>query len=118
MLTSDEAKRFAEHWIRDWNSHNVKAILSHSADDFEMQSPLIAQIAREPTGILKGKDKVGVYWSQALKRFPDLRFFLVAVLRGVRSLTLYYRGVDQKLAGEVFFFNAKGKIEKGTAHCE
>ena len=118
MLKPNEAKRFAEDWIRDWNSHDMDAILSHYADDFEMQSPVIAQIAGEPSGILRGKKKVGAYWSQALKKFPDLRFFLVAVLRGMHSLTLYYRGVDGKLAAEVFFFNGEGKIEKGIAHYE
>jgi SnoaL-like protein len=118
MLTPQEAKRFADDWIRDWNSHDMNAILSHYADGFEMQSPMIVEIAGETSGILKGKDKVGAYWSQGLKKFPDLRFFLVGVLRGVRSLTLYYRGVDGKLAAEVFFFNGQGKIEKGIAHYE
>ncbi|SRR5258708_1524408 len=118
MLKPHEAKRFADDWIRDWNSHDMNAILSHYADGFEMQSPVIAQIAGESSGILKGKDKVGAYWSQTLKKYPDLRFFLVGVLRGVHSLTLYYRGVDGKLAAEVFFFNDQGKIEKGIAHYE
>lgn len=96
----------------------MDAILSHYAEGFEMQSPVIAQIAGESSGVLKGKDSVGAYWSRALKKFPDLRFFLVGVLRGVRSLTLYYRGVDGRLVAEVFFFNGEGKIEKGIAHYE
>ncbi|HEX9456985.1 MAG TPA: nuclear transport factor 2 family protein [Candidatus Acidoferrum sp.] len=118
MFKPDQAKRFAEQWIRDWNSHDLDAILSHYADDFEMQSPVIVHVAGEPSGILKGKKKVGAYWAKALQRFPDLRFFLVAILRSVRSLTLYYRGVDGKLAAEVFFFNAEGQIEKAIAHYE
>ena len=39
MLKPTEAKRFAEDWIRDWNSHDMDAILSHYADDFEKRHP-------------------------------------------------------------------------------
>ena len=43
-------------------------ILSHYEDDFEMASPLIVEVAGEPSGVLHGKDKVGAYWEKALQR--------------------------------------------------
>ncbi len=50
---------FAEHFARDgidsWNSHDLQRILSHYADDFEMSSPVIIQLADEPSGTLRGK---------------------------------------------------------------
>lgn len=61
MITREFADRFAQEWIDAWNSHNLERVLSHYADDFEMSSPYIAQIAGEPSGVLKGKPAVAVY---------------------------------------------------------
>lgn len=114
-MTNDFARRFAAGWIEAWNNHDLDKILSHYADDFEMSSPYISQIAGEPSGMLKGKDQVGTYWSQALQRMPDLHFELLNVLTGVNSLTLYYQGV-RGLAAEVLHFDEAGKVFKAFAH--
>jgi SnoaL-like domain len=112
-------KRFAEHfaadWVATWNSHDLERILSHYSDDFEMSSPLIAQIAGEPSGTLKGKALVGAYWAMALARFPDLRFELINTLVGAQSITLYYQGA-RGLSAEVFHFNSAGKVSHAFAH--
>ena len=115
MIDKAFAEHFATEWIDSWNSHDLDRILSHYSDDFEMVSPLIAQIANEPSGVLKGKDAVGAYWAKALKRIPDLRFELVTTLLGVNSITIYYRGV-RGLSAEVFHFNDAGKVSKTFAH--
>src|SRR5689334_20299084 len=67
MFDKTFAERFATEWIAAWNSHDLDRVLSHYADDFEMSSPIIAQIAGEPSGKLKGKKAVGAYWSSGLK---------------------------------------------------
>ena len=115
MIDKAFAEHFATEWIDSWNSHDLDRILSHYSDDFEMVSPLIAQIANEPSGVLKGKDAVGAYWAKALKRIPDLRFELVTTLLGVNSITIYYRGVHG-LSAEIFHFNDAGKVSKALAH--
>jgi hypothetical protein len=48
------AERFAADWIDAWNAHDLGRVLLHYVDDFEMSSPLIIQIADEPTGTLRG----------------------------------------------------------------
>ena len=80
-----------------------------------MSSPYIAQIAREPSGTLKGKDSVGAYWAKALVLMPTLHFELVSTLVGTESITLYYRGTRGMVA-EVFFFNSNHKVIKACAH--
>jgi hypothetical protein len=55
MVARDFAERFAEEWIVAWNAHDLSRVLSHYQDDFEMASPLIVEIAGEPTGVLHGK---------------------------------------------------------------
>lgn len=115
MIDRQFAENFAREWIGSWNSHDLKRVLSHYSDQFEMSSPVIVQIAGEPSGTLKGKDAVGAYWAKALKLVPDLRFELLTTLIGVNSITLYYKGV-RGLAAEVFHFGPDRKVERAYAH--
>lgn len=115
MLERKFAEQFAAEWIAAWNSHELPRILSHYSEDFEMSSPVIAQIAGEPSGRLKGKSAVGAYWAQALQRMPQLHFDLHSVLVGADSLTLYYKG-HRGMSAEVLFFDTEGKVFRAAAH--
>lgn len=115
-MDSAFASRFAKDWIESWNSRSLDRILAHYTDDFEMSSPVIAQIAGEPTGMLKGKKAVGAYWAKALRLIPDLRFELISTPVGVNTVTLYYKGARGRLAAEVFHFGPGGKVHKAYAH--
>lgn len=115
MITSDFAAHFAEGWIASWNSRDLERILSHYTDDFEMSSPYIAQIAGEPSGILKGKAAVAAYWIRALECMPSLHFELHSTLVGAESLVIYYRGASG-MAAEIFFFDSQGKVVRACAH--
>lgn len=110
MIDRTFANRFAADWIAAWNSHDLDRVLAHYADDFEMNSPTIIRIAGEPSGRLKGKARVRAYWTQALRKFPDLRFEPVATLLGVNSVTLCYRGVNGVMSADAFVFGAGGKV--------
>lgn len=109
------AEHFAAEWVAAWNAHDLPRILSHYAEDFEMSSPVIVQIAEEPSGKLKGKAAVSAYWAKALERMPQLRFELLSTLVGVDSITLYYKGA-RGLSAEVFHFDANGKVSRAFAH--
>lgn len=116
MIGKAFAEHFAADWIAAWNAHDLDRILSHYADDFEMSSPVIVQIAGEPSGTLRGKIVVGAYWQKALALIPDLQFELISVLAGVGSITLCYKGARGRLAAEVFHFGPGGKVVKAFAH--
>ncbi|MBY0507961.1 MAG: nuclear transport factor 2 family protein [Bryobacteraceae bacterium] len=116
MIDPDFAHRFAEEWIAAWNSHDLERVLTHYAEDFEMSSPYIRQIAGEPTGILRGKAAVVAYWARALGLIPDLRFTLRLVLVGAESVAVHYAGAGGRLAVEVFHFGADGKVVRAHAH--
>jgi len=115
MIDKEFAEHFASDWIDSWNSHDLNRILAHYTDSFEMSSPMIVQIAGEPSGTLKGKGAVGAYWAKALKLNPDLRFELLSTLIGVNSVTLYYRSA-RGLAAEVFHFGPDQKVVRAYAH--
>jgi ketosteroid isomerase-like protein len=110
------AREFADHWINAWNAHDLEQVLSHYADDFQMTSPYIAQIAGDASGTLKGKSAVGEYWEAALQRFPDLRFEHIATFEGVNAVAIHYKGPKGRLAVEVFRLNANGLVIEASAH--
>ena len=109
-------KRFATSWLDSWNAHDLDRVMSHYTDDFEMSSPFIVEIAGESSGKLYGKDSVRQYWSEALRRIPDLSFKLICVFAGVDSVTIHYKRAGDRLAAEVFFFDASLKVYKAVAH--
>jgi len=115
MIVSQFAIEFANHWIEAWNSHDLDEILSHYTDDFEMSSPVIVGTMNEPSGKLKGKESIRVYWSKALAKYPDLRFEKLHVLSGIGSVTIIYNGV-RGLSAEVFHFNNQAKVYATYAH--
>ena len=110
------AARFAEEWIDAWNHRDVARVLALYADDFEMASPYIVTIAREPSGRLRGKPAVERYWRRALEGVPHLRFELRSVLEGVGSFTLLYVGHDGRLVAEVMQPGADGRVVRAHAH--
>ena len=110
------AEHFAADWIDSWNAHDLDRVLAHYADDFEMSSPVIIQVAAEPSGTLRGKAAVRAYWTKALELIPDLYFELISVLVGVTSITLYYKGARGRLAAEAFHFGANQKVSRAFAH--
>lgn len=115
MLDKTFAEQFATEWIDAWNSHDLDRVLSHYSDDFEMSSPLIATVAGEPSGRLKGKKAVGAYWAKALALAPQLRFELVTTLVGAASITLYFKSYRGTTA-EVLIFGPDRKVIEAFAH--
>ncbi|MCW1969450.1 MAG: nuclear transport factor 2 family protein [Anaerolineae bacterium] len=115
MITAQFGNTFADHWIEAWNAHDLDEILSHYTDDFEMSSPVIVGAMNEPSGKLKGKAMIRVYWAKALAKYPQLRFEKLHVLVGANSVTIIYTGV-RGLSAEVFHFNSQGKVYAAYAH--
>ncbi len=89
-------QKFAEEWIKAWNSHDLDVIFSHYSDDIEIVTPMIKLAA--------------------LEKYPDLHFELIKSTAGVDSVALFYKSIMDKHAMEVMFFNEDGKINKMYAH--
>jgi hypothetical protein len=102
--------------VASWIGDDLNRILSHCDDSFEMSFSVIITIAGEPSGGLKGKEKVRAYWAKALQLIPDVRFELISTLIGFNSVAIYYKGVWTRLAAEVFHFESDNKVKKAFAH--
>jgi len=108
--------KFAEEWIKSWNTRNLDDILTHYTDDVEITTPMIKIALGIDHGTLKGKENVADYWHKALQKLPDLHFELLDVTAGVNSVALYYKSVLNKKSIEVMFFDEQGKVNKIIAH--
>jgi ketosteroid isomerase-like protein len=116
MLEATTAQKFAEAWVKAWNAHDLEAVLAHYSDDFEMSSPLILTHENEPTGTLRGKERVRAYWQRVLTKAPNLRFSLVMVLRGVNSIVIHFRRETGQFGAETLIFDHDESVVKGMAH--
>ncbi len=116
MISPEKTARIAKDWIDAWNRHDLDSILSHYAEEVEFTSPFAVRLMGEPSGTIKGKDRLREYFDKGLKAYPDLKFELLKVFTGVGSLTIYYRSVKGMLAAEVMFPGSDGRIETVIVH--
>jgi len=116
MISREKALRLANDWVEAWNRHDLDRMLTLCDDDCELTTPYIVTLMNEPSGALRGKDKIRACWTRALERVPDLRLDLVQVLVGVESVTLYCRTVFGRLAAEVLYVDRRGKVVRTVVH--
>ena len=112
----ENAEKFAQDWIKAWNSHDLNLILDHYADDIEISTPMIKHTLGIKSGSMKGKKSVREYWEKALIKYPNLHFQLHEITTGINSIALYYTSILDKKAIEVMFFNDENKVSKMFAY--
>src|SRR6185295_2494699 len=100
-----DAEQFTREWIAGWNAHDLNAVLAHFHDDVVFTSPLAAQIVPDSRGVIRGKGALRSYWTEGLRRNPDLHFVLEGVYVGVNTLVIHYRRQERGLANEVLIFD-------------
>ena len=98
-----EAQAFAQQWARDWNAHDVEALLGHFTDDVVFTSPVAVRILGGD-GVIRGKEVLRKYWSEGVRLIPDLRFEVLALYVGVSTLVINYRNQAGGLVSEVLTF--------------
>lgn len=116
MISQEKAHLIAKDWIESWNSHDIDSIMSHYSEDIEFTSPFVIKLMGIEDGIIVGKEQLREYFLKGLSAYPELKFELIDVLPGVKSITLYYISVNDLNAAEVMHINSEGKVSKVTAH--
>ena len=94
MKQPHEAARLAalgRDWIAAWNSHDLERVLALYAEDSEMTSDRIPALGFDPSGTLRGKEKLRAYWSAALQLLPDLHFDLIDTYVSPDSIVVFYQ---------------------------
>ena len=110
------AYELANEWIAGWNSGDLDRILAHYSDDFEMRSPLIAARGFAPSGVLRGKPAIRLYWAAGLATAkPPLHFELIDVYVGANTVAIHYTSVGRKRVVEVLEVDAARRVIRGSA---
>jgi hypothetical protein len=99
-----EAGAFVDQWVKDWNAHDVEALLAHYTDDVIFTSPVAARLFGGD-GVIQGKQNLRHYWTEGVRRLPGLRFEVIGFYVGVATLVINYRNQDGGLVCEVLSFD-------------
>lgn len=105
-----DPQRFVADWLAAWNAHDLDALLAHFAEDVRFSSPVAAQLLGGD-GVLRGRQALREYWTEGLRRIPDLRFEVVASYVGVNTLVINYRNQRGGLVNEVLVFDGPLVVE-------
>ena len=100
-----EVDAFVASWLQAWNDHDLERVLGHFAEDVVFTSPVAAQLLAGSDGVIRGKAALRAYWTEGLRRIPDLRFEVVAVYAGVHTIVINYRNQRGGLVNEVLTFD-------------
>ena len=95
---------FAEQWVRDWNAHDIDALLTHFTDDVVFTSPVAARLFGGD-GVVRGKEALRNYWAEGVRLIPDLRFEILAVYVGISTVVINYRNQAGGVVCEVLTFD-------------
>ena len=107
---------FGHDWLRSWKQRDLDAILSHYADDVELQSPPVVHLLGETSGTVVGKEKLREYFQKVLVALPEeVELELLGVFGGVDSLVVHFQAKGGQGA-ELMKLNAEGKVHRAIAH--
>jgi hypothetical protein len=116
MLDEAEVRQFTRDWIAAWNAHDLEAVMRHYAPDVTLNSPVAVEVLKDGSGTVVGKETLRNYFQSGLEVHNNLRFELLDVLCGLRSLVLYYRNHRGTKTAEYMEFDANGKVVKVVAN--
>lgn len=90
-METDQAPAFARRWLEAWNPHDPEAIVGHFAGDLVFTSPLAADLVPGSDGVIRGREALRTYWTEGLRRNPDLQFEIEGIYVGVDTVVIHYR---------------------------
>lgn len=115
-MTRDEAWKLANHWVADWNAHDLDLIMMHYEDAIELTSPVAARLLGTSDGKVVGKANLRAYFQRGLEAYPELLFRLEDVLWGVNSVVLFYANQKGTRTAEFMELSAIGKVARVVAN--
>lgn len=115
MLAEPEVRKFADDWVRAWNSHDLDVIMSHYGSEVVLSSPVAAKLFHE-SGIVRGKEQLRGYFKRGLEAYPNLAFELLDVMWGLSSIILYYSNQAGTKTSEFMELDTHHKIIRVVAN--
>lgn len=115
-MNASAASGLPEAWVRAWNAHDLDEIMSHYAEDAVLASPTAAALLGDPTGEVRGKAAVREYFRKGLDAYPSLRFELIDVMWGLRSVVVCFVNQKGTKTAEYMELDSGGKITRVVAN--
>ena len=109
MIATDD---FALAWLRDWNRHDLDAILEHYADDVVFRSPKVLSYTGGKTDTIRGRENLRPYFARGLAFRPGLKFSDPLAAWDRDGLALIYSGEDGSVAIETMTLDADGRVSE------
>jgi hypothetical protein len=115
MITATQAKDLISRWIEAANKKDVDAVLSFYSSDPELESPFVVESMQEPSGRLRGRERLRAYFTKAFS-MPFVSWHLVESAWGVSSLAARY--INHKGTRSITYMelDAAGKIRRHVNH--
>lgn len=111
------AEAFARDWIDAFNARDLNRILRHYSAEVELISPIYLRFTAGRTDTVRGIASLREYFAQALERYPDLRFTLLEVACGTRSVAIrYHTNLGNRIAIECFEGPPEGAASRVFCH--
>jgi len=102
----------ADSWVEAWNQRDLEAVLSHNAEDVEFQSPLVVKLLGDPSGTVRGKQKLREYLKEVFTAYPgDLQIALLGAYQGVQSRLVHFEARGRR-AMEFMELDKDGKVRR------
>jgi hypothetical protein len=70
-------KGIAHAWFDAFNTHDIETLLTLYDEDAEHYSPKLKVQQPETNGLIKGKDALRAWWTDAFVRLPQLHYTLL-----------------------------------------
>lgn len=113
-MDNQAARRFAKEWADGWNSHDLERVLSHFSEEVVFSSPAAVRLVDGSNGEIRGKSSLRSYWTEGLRRIPDLRFEILGVYVGVNTVVINYQNQGGGFVTETLIFES-GVVTRGYA---
>jgi hypothetical protein len=111
-----DARGLPEAWVHAWNAHDLDDIMSHYAEGTTLVSPAAAALLGDPTGEVRGKAALREYFRKGLEAYPTLRFEMLDVMWGLRSVVLCFVNQKGTRTAEFMELDSAGKITRVVAN--
>ena len=94
-MTAERNRAIAEGWLDCFARRDLDGLLALYADDAVHTSPKIRVRHPETGGVLRGKDRMRVWWQDSFDRLPTMRYEPTALTADDRRVVMeYVRHVD------------------------
>lgn len=105
MIERAFAQQLAVDWIDAWNDDDAQRLFRHFSGDFQAWAPALALVTGEKQFVLQGLSAAIEAWAHARARITEVRFGLKCTLIGDNNVTVYYEGIQGRLAAETFYLD-------------